>query len=87
MRWLCVLLVGCVMSREAIVRELATCSGAVRVTSTGLDDDTGMEILRADGCGTTVFYRCRSRPRTAHSCCESIGDPIRRISAAATRCD
>jgi hypothetical protein len=83
------LLVGCVTSRESLVRELdqRRCDAPVRVTSLGLDDDTGMETLRADACGTTSFYRCWSRPRSARSCCEPLGGPIgSRLGVPDERC-
>jgi hypothetical protein len=76
-------LAGCVASRASLVRELDAC--AIRVTSTGWDDDTGLEILRADGCGASRFYQCWSPPRSARSCCEPLGT-IGRI-AALPRCD
>jgi hypothetical protein len=70
-----VALAGCWSSRVALVRELAQprCAGVIRVTSQGLDDDTGAEVLRADACGETTFYQCWSHPRSARSCCEPIG--------------
>jgi hypothetical protein len=74
-----VVVVGCVTSRETLVRQLEQrhgCTGAIRVTSLGFDGETGMEILRADSCGASAFYRCWSHPRSVRSCCETLGDEV-----------
>jgi hypothetical protein len=82
--------IGCVTSRDTLVRELdqRRCDAPIRVTSLGLDDETGMETLRADSCGTTAFFRCWSWPRSARSCCEPLSAPIgSRLGVADTLCD
>jgi hypothetical protein len=75
---LAIFVVGCVTSRETLVRRLEArhgCTDAIRVTRLGFDDN-GLEMLRADGCARTTYYQCSSRPRSARSCCETLDDSV-----------